>query len=185
MKLHIKNMVCDRCKMVVRDALEQHGLTPLAVSLGEVELSGRLSDAQKSEIGTSLKKLGFEIIDDKKLRTAEKIKTLIISLVHQQETALKVKLSDFLASELKQDYSALSNLFSQQTGNTIERFHILQKIERAKELLQYDELNLAEIASELRYSDPSHFTRQFKKVTGVTPSEFKASQSARTPLNRL
>lgn len=185
MKLHIKNMVCDRCKMVVRNEIGELGWNVLLVNLGEVEISENLSEAQKTQLDVSLQKFGFELIDDKKMRVAEKIKNLVISLVRQREMPLKINLSDYLSSALRQDYSALSNLFSQQTGNTIEQFHILQKVERAKELLEYDELNLAEIADELRYSSASHLSRQFKKATGQTPTEFKTSRVSRTPLNRL
>ena len=178
-------MVCDRCKMVVRNEIERHGWTPVAIDLGEVIIEETLTDTEKAQFDNSLKNLGFELIDDKKTRTVERIKNLVLSLVRRNYEGLKTNLSDYLASELAQDYSALSNLFSQQTGFTIEQYHILQKIERAKELLEYNELSLAQIASDLHYSSASHLTRQFKKVTGMTPTGFRASRVSRIPINRL
>ncbi|RZJ72304.1 AraC family transcriptional regulator [Flavobacterium sp.] len=185
MELRVKNMVCDRCKMVVRNTFEELGFAPVLVELGVVELSKSLSDAQKSRVDAALHKFGFELIDDKKTQTVEKIKNLIVGLVHQDSNALKVNLSDYLVSRINQDYSALSNLFSQQNGKTIEQFYILQKIERVKELLEYGEFNLNEIADNLNYSSASHLTRQFKKVTGQTPSEFRNSRGSRISLNEL
>lgn len=185
MNFRVKNMVCDRCKLVVRNTFEGLGFHPETVELGEVELGQNLSDEQKSSVDKALREFGFELIDDKKTRTVEKIRNLIVDLVHRKDNSLKVNLSDFLASEVNQDYSSLSNLFSQQTGTTIEQFHILQKIERVKELLEYGELNLNEIAYNLNYSSASHLTRQFKKVTGQTPSEFRNSRGNRTALDRL
>lgn len=173
MKLYIKNMVCSRCKMVVKSELQKLGLQLLSVDLGEVETAAPITAQQKSDIAEHLKNFGFELIDDKKSRTIDKIKTLIIELVHQQNAQLTTNLSDFLSSQLHQEYSVLSNLFSEVEGTTIEKYFILQKIERVKELLIYDEMSLSEIAFMLNYSSVAYLSNQFKKVTGLTPSHFK------------
>lgn len=179
MKLYIKNMVCDRCKLVVRRELEQLGLQPSAVALGEVNLPGELSDTQKQQIAATLKPLGFDLIDDKKSRIIERVKTLIVQLVHAQQNALQTNLSDYLSDQLNQDYTTISHIFSDVEGTTIEKYFIAQKIERVKELLVYDELTLSEIAYQLRYSSVAHLSNQFKKVTGLTPSHFKNIGAAR------
>lgn len=174
MKLYIKNMVCSRCKMVIKAHLENQGLRPLSVNLGEVEIEGDLSKGQLSQLDTSLKTLGFELIDDKKSQTIEKIKTAIVSLVHHSNNDLKTNLSSFITSQIHQDYNYLSNLFSEVEGTTIEKYFIAQRIERVKELLVYDELSLSEIANQLGYSSVAYLSNQFKKITGFTPSYFKS-----------
>lgn len=173
MKLYIKNMVCSRCRMVVKSELEKLGLQPLNVDLGEVEVVEEISEMQKKQIAEQLKLFGFELIDDKKSRTIEKIKTLIIDLVQNRNNELKTNLSDFLSEELHQDYNTLSNLFSEVENTTIEKYFIHQKIEKVKELLMYDELNLSEIAFQLNYSSVAHLSNQFKKVTSFSPTYFK------------
>lgn len=173
MKLYIKNMVCSRCKMVVKSTLEKYGLHIVSVDLGEVEMEGALSLHTKNEIAAELKLFGFEIINDKKSRTIDKIKTLIIDLIYQKNNEITTNLSDYLASQLMQDYNTLSNLFSEVENTTIEKFFINQKIERVKELLIYDEINLNEIADLLHYSSVSHLSNQFKKITGFSPTYFK------------
>lgn len=173
MKLYIKNMVCSRCKMVVKSELEKLGLQLLAVDLGEVEIVAPISAQLKSEIAERLKGFGFELIDDKKSRLIDKIKTLIIELVHQQNAQLNTNLSDYLSKNLAQDYSSLSNLFSEVEDTTIEKFFINQKIEKVKELLLYDELTLSEIAFQMNYSSVAYLSNQFKKVTGFSPSHYK------------
>lgn len=173
MKLYIKNMVCSRCKMVVKSELEKLGLHVLSISLGEVELEKECTQTQKQDLLERLRSLGFDLIDDKKNRTIERIKTILIDLVYTKNNALQVNLSDYLANDLAQDYSALSNLFSEIEGITIERYFIAQKIERVKELLTYDELTLSEIAIQLQYSNVAHLSNQFKKTTGFTPTYFK------------
>ncbi len=165
-------MVCSRCKMVVKSELEKLGLQLLAVDLGEVEVTP-ISERQKSEIAEHLKGFGFELIDDKKSRLIEKIKTLIIELVHQQNAQLNTNLSDYLSKNLAQDYSSISNLFSEVEDTTIEKFFINQKIEKVKELLLYDELTLSEIAFQMNYSSVAYLSNQFKKVTGFSPSHYK------------
>jgi AraC-like DNA-binding protein len=174
MKLYIKNMVCSRCKMVVRAELEKAGLGYTAVELGEVVLSGSPSGKQLDQLDSSLKLLGFELIDDKKSRIIEKIKNCIVELVHHSDRAIKTNLSEFIAGKLHYDYTYLSNLFSETEGTTIEKYFIAQRIEKVKELLVYDELSLSEIAGKLNYSSVAYLSGQFKKVTGLTPSFYKS-----------
>jgi YesN/AraC family two-component response regulator len=174
MKLYIKNMVCSRCKMVVKAQLESKGLRLLSVNLGEVEIEGDLSKDQLSQLNSSLKTLGFELIDDKKSQTIEKLKNLIVTLVHHTDHDIKTNLSSFITSQIHQDYNYLSNLFSEVEGTTIEKYFIAQRIERVKELIVYDELSLSEIAGQLGYSSVAYLSNQFKKVTGFTPSYFKS-----------
>lgn len=166
-------MVCRRCKMAVLSELEKLGIKPLLVELGEIELADQISDNEKSMLSTRLQLLGFELIDDKKSQIIERIKTLIIDLVHNRDNDLKTNLSVFIAADLGQDYSALSNLFSEVEGTTIEQYFISQKIERVKELLMYNELSLSEIAWQLNYSSVAHLSKQFKKITGLTPTFYK------------
>lgn len=173
MKLYIKNMVCSRCKMVVKSELEKLGLQLFSVELGEVETVNEISDFEKKEIINRLKLFGFELIDDKKSRTIEKIKTLIIDLVHKKNNHINTNLSDYIASHLLQDYNTISNLFSEVENTTIEKYFIQQKIEKVKELLMYDEMNLSEIAFQLNYSSVAHLSNQFKKTTGFSPTYFK------------
>ncbi len=180
-------MVCNRCVMTVREVFERQGLHPEKVALGEVVLREELSVSQKESIDKSLADLGFERIDDRKARLIESIKNKIIGIIHRSETVnLKFNWSKVLADELHYDYNYLSNLFSSVEGITLEQYIIRQKIERVKELLFYDELNLSEIAHRLGYSSVAHLSAQFKKVTGMTPSALKKSRSAgdaRKPLD--
>ncbi len=173
MKLYIKNMVCSRCKMVVKSELEKFGLHTISVDLGEVEIVETITDDTKNELAVHLKLFGFEIIDDKKSRIIDKIKTLIIDLVHNKNNEINTNLSDYLVSHIMQDYNTLSNLFSEVESTTIEKFFISQKIEKVKELLIYDEMNLSEIAFMLNYSSVAYLSNQFKKVTGFSPTYFK------------
>jgi len=186
MKLHIKNMVCDRCKMVVKAELEKLGYQPVSVELGEVVLEKELSLEEKTKISAILQTVGFELIDDKKSQLIEKIKNLIIDLVHRQNSSLKTNLSDYLSSQLSHDYNYITNLFSEVEGTTIEKYFIVQKIEKVKELLVYDELTLSEIAWQLNYSSVAYLSSQFKKVTGLTPSHFKNIKvQKRKPLDKV
>jgi len=173
MIIYLKNMVCNRCKMVVKSELEKLGLILLRVDLGEVEIKEMMSDDQKQLVSKQLKVLGFELIDDKKSRIIEKIKALIIDLVHVKNNEINVNLSEYISKELAQDYFTLSNLFSEIENTNIEKYFISQKIEKVKELLMYDELNLSEIAFQLNYSSVAHLSNQFKKVTGFSPTYFK------------
>jgi AraC-like DNA-binding protein len=186
MKLYIRNMVCNRCIMVVQSELEKMGYQPSSVTLGEVILENEITDQEKKQMDERLHSLGFAIIDDKKSQLIEKIKTLIIELVHQQNSHLKTNLSDWLISHLHHDYTYMTNLFSEVEGTTIEKYFIAQKIEKAKELLVYDELTLSEIAFQLNYSSVAHLSSQFKKVTGLTPSHFKKiREEKRKPLDKV
>ena len=188
MKLYIKNMVCDRCKLAVNNVLDDMALQPVSVQLGEVDLGDHeLLDAQLEDFRGRIEALGFELINDRKSRLIESIKKHIIALVRERDELEKVKLSDYLGEELHHDYTYLSNLFSAVEGVTIEQYFIHQKIERAKELLVYDELSLTEIAYRLGYSSLAHLSRQFKKVTGMTPSYFRQLRDARQrqPLDKL
>jgi AraC-like DNA-binding protein len=173
MKLYIKNMVCSRCKMVVKSVFENIGIFPIAVELGEVELKSDIPENQKKVLLKSLRSIGFDLIDDKKSKNIDKIKTLIIDLVQNKNNDLKSNLSDFLSQQLHQDYNTLSNLFSEVENTTIEKYFISQKIEKVKELIMYNELSLSEIAYSLNYSSVSHLSNQFKKVTGFSPTYFK------------
>lgn len=173
MKLYIKNMVCSRCKMIVKSELEKLGLQLFSVELGEVETITEISDLQKKEIAHHLKLFGFELIDDKKSRIIEKIKILIIDLVHNKNNNINTNLSDYIVGHLAQDYNTISNLFSEVENTTIEKYFINQKVEKVKELLMYDEMNLSEIAFQLNYSSVAHLSNQFKKVTGFSPTYFK------------
>lgn len=166
-------MVCNRCIMVVKSELEKFGLNAISVELGIATISENLDKEQQMLLNVNFVALGFEIIDDKKSRVVEKIKNLITDLVYFKDNDSKISLSEYIATAIGQDYSYISNLFSLQEKHTIEHYFILQKIERVKELIVYDELNLNQIAFQLNYSSPSHLSKQFKKVTGVTPTSFK------------
>jgi len=166
-------MVCIRCQMAVKSELENLGLHHTRVELGETEIMEELSAEQRETLGTSLKKIGLELLDDKKNIVVERITTLIIELVHFNDEQIKTNLSDYLAEKLNHNYTYLSNLFSEVKGTTIEKFYLWNKLERVKELLVYDELNLTEIAWKLHYSSVAHLSNQFKKMTGLTPSHFK------------
>ncbi|MCB0742162.1 MAG: helix-turn-helix transcriptional regulator [Chitinophagaceae bacterium] len=186
MTIYIKNMVCSRCKMVVKSLLEKINLHPLHVELGEVELQEQTIAPVKEHLKKELHSLGFDLLDNKKTQTIEKIKNLIIELIQQKENELSIPLSDYLSKTLQQDYSALSQLFSTVEGITIEKYYILQKIEKVKELLVYDTLSLSEIAFQLNYSSVAYLSNQFKKITGLTPSHFKKlGAMKRKPLEEL
>ena len=179
-------MVCDRCKMVVKTEFEKLGIRPLSVNLGEVDLNKDLNESEKLKLKEILQRLGFFLIDNKKSRLIERIKTLIIELVHQQNSELKTNLSDFLSSHLNHDYNYISTLYSEVEGTTIEKYFIAQKIERVKELIIYDEFSLSEIANLLNYSSVAYLSNQFKKVTGLTPSYFKSIKiNRRIPLDQV
>lgn len=184
--LFIKNMVCNRCIMVVKNELDNLSLKALDIQLGEVTLENELTPDEKDKLESALKRLGFEIIDDKKSRIIEKIKNIIIELVHHQNNDSKTNLSNILSDKLNHDYNYLSNLFSDVESTTIEKYFIAQKIEKVKELLVYDELTLSEIAFRLKYSSVAYLSNQFKKVTGLSPSHFKQiREDKRKPLDEV
>ena len=173
MKLYIKYMVSIRCKMVVKEELEKLGLRHVILNLGSVELIDNLTSTQRDVLKLELLKSGLELMDDKKAVLIEKIKNVIIEMVHYTDELPKVNYSDYISEKLGLDYTHISKIFSEVKGITIEQFIIAHKIERVKELLIYDELNLTQISYMLNYSSVSHLSRQFKKVTGLTPSFFK------------
>ncbi len=173
-KLYIKNMVCSRCRMVVRSELEKLGIHPITVELGEVEMAEQPSQNQLTLLDTSLHQLGFERIDDQKSRLIEKIKNIIVQLVHHSGETIDTNLSAYITSHIHHDYNYLSNLFSEVEGTTIEKYFIAQRIEKVKELLVYDELSLSQIADKLGYSSVAYLSNQFKKITGFTPTYFKS-----------
>jgi AraC-like DNA-binding protein len=182
-KLYIKYMVSIRCKMVVKAALDALGLYYGTVDLGEVEIRGNISGEQRDRLGLALRKSGLELMDDKRAMLIERIKNVIIEMVHYREELPKIKNSDYISEKLGHDYTYLANVFSEVTGTTIEHFIIAHKIERVKELLLYDELNLTEISYKLNYSSVAHLSNQFKKVTGLTPTFFKQlKRKRRIPL---
>ncbi|ANE49925.1 AraC family transcriptional regulator [Flavisolibacter tropicus] len=187
MHLYIKNMVCDRCIMAVRQELDKTDIEYKNIQLGEVELSKPLEEDQKEKLSESLNSLGFELLDDRKSALIAQIKSTIIKMVHANELVeSNKKLSVILSEKLGMDYHYISSLFSSIEGVTIEKYVILQRIERAKELLIYDELNLNEIADALGYSSVQHLSLQFKKVTGLTPTYFKQmKEKNRKPLDKI
>lgn len=184
--LFIKNMVCNRCIMAVRNELDKLGLSVKDIGLGEATIERQPTAEEKRKLDEALMALGFQLIDDKKSRAIEKIKNIIIELVHHQDSEVKTNLSALLSNKLHRDYNYLSNLFSEVEGTTIEKYFIAQKIEKVKELLVYDELSLSEIAFRLNYSSVAYLSNQFKKVTGLTPSHFKQiKDKKRQPLDEV
>lgn len=177
--MHIKYMVSNRCKIVVKEVLREMGLHFIIVDLGEVEIMETLSTEQKEELKASLLESGLELMDDRKAVLIEKIKNIIIELIHHSEETIKVNFSDYLAEKLNHDYTYLSNMFSEVQGTSIEQFIISHKVERIKELIIYDELNITEIAWKMNYSSVAHLSNQFKKVTGLSPSYFKQLKDKR------
>ncbi|MEI9920818.1 MAG: AraC family transcriptional regulator [Bacteroidota bacterium] len=183
--LFIKNMVCDRCRMSVKQVLDDMKVLYRRIDLGEVELANEITEILVGQFRERITPLGFELIEDRNSRVISKIKAGVIDLIRGNNTK-KIKLSAHLSEHLNKDYNTLSTLFSQVEGITIEQFFILQKIEYVKELLAYDELSLSEIAHKLQYSSVQHLSNQFKKVTGLTPSHFKSiGIGRRTPIDRI
>lgn len=173
-KLYIKNMVCDRCRRVVAEELSGLGYSVLNVSLGEAEIASSNKHINMEEIREVMAENGFELLDDRKAQLIEQVKLAVISLIHQQEMSeLQTNISDYIADKVGKDYNYLSTLFSSFEGVTIEKYLILQRIEKVKELLVYNELSLKEIAYQLGYSSVAHLSNQFKKITGLTPTHFK------------
>ncbi len=166
-------MVCIRCQIVVKSELEKLGLKYINVKIGEADIVEDILPEQLEQLDIALRKSGLLLMDNKKSVLVEKIKTAIIELVHYSEEQIKVNLSDYLSEKLNYDYTYLANLFSEVKGITIEKFYLTHKIEKVKELIVYDELNITEIAYKMHYSSVAHLSNQFKKITGLTPSHFK------------
>ncbi len=173
MKLFIKFMVSLRCKMVVMAELDKLGLFYRKVELGEVEIKGSITEDQRDLLKLALLKSGLMLMEDKDAILVEKIKSVVVEIIHYSEETVKINFSDYLSEKLNLNYTYLSNLFSETTGITIEQYIIAHKIERVKELLIYDQLTLTEISYQLNYSSVAHLSNQFKKVTGLTPSFYK------------
>lgn len=187
MILYIKNMVCDRCILIVRQQLDHLGLNTDAISLGKVTVSPEPDLLKLQQISAALQVLGFELIDKEKDQLIEQIKTQVIQIVHYSDlSALQQSPIQLVAQKLNKDYVYLSRLFSDNEGITIEKYIIQQKIEKVKELLEYGELNLNEISWQMGYSSSAHLSTQFKAVTGMAPSKYKAQPfAARKPLDQL
>lgn len=171
--LHVKNMVCPRCIDTVQDICYKLNIKINSIQLGEVVASAELSKAQKNDFGKALKAKGFELLEDQNSRLINQIKSIIIDQVHHQSETMKVNFSTLLCEQLSREYTSMSKLFSMVEGITIERYIMRQKVERVKEMLFYDELTLTEIAYKMSYSSVAHLSNQFKKETGMNPSEFK------------
>lgn len=172
-KLYIKNMVCPRCVMVVRQTLDELGIKYNYVKLGEVELKEKPIQSDKDSFAERLEKIGFSLIDDRKTRMIDQIKHIVIDQIQNPPQNDQYSWAELIAGELHYDYKYLSSLFSSVEGVTLEQYIIRQKIERIKELLIYDELTLSQIAYQLKYSSVAHLSGQFKKETGMSPSVFK------------
>ena len=173
MKIFIKNMVCHRCKMAVEEVFKNLKIEISSVELGEVETKNDLSNSELKNLSENLENIGFEILEDHVRKQIEKIKTVIIQKISQLDISENFILSEFLVDEFHKDYSSISKNFSQNENVTLEQYFILQKIEKTKELLFYNEFNLTEIAGKLGYKSVQHLSSQFKTSTGFTPSEFK------------
>jgi AraC family transcriptional regulator len=186
MHLYIKNMVCNRCILVVQQELDKLNIDNSKVALGEVETASEIPKEKREQLRRNLNALGFELLDNSKQQLIEKIKNIIVQQVHHTQEENKRNYSEILSKALHKDYSYLSSLFSEVEGITIEKYLINQKIEKVKELIIYDQLSLSEIAYQLGYSSVAHLSNQFKKVTGLTPSHFKKlGQNKRKPLDKI
>ncbi len=185
MILYIKYMVSLRCKMIVKEELKKMGLRYVVVDLGTVEVLEDISAINFAELKKNLLKFGLELLEDKKSVLIEKIKNVIIEMIHFMDEVPKVNYSDYISEKLHYDYTYLSNIFSEVKGITIQQFIIIHKIERVKELLLYDELNLTEISYKLHYSSVAHLSNQFKKITGLSPSYYKSLKLKRRNLENM
>lgn len=172
-------MVCIRCEMVLKSELEKLGLHYIDVKIGEANIAEDVSTEKLKLLDIALRKSGLQLMCDKKSVLVEKIKNSIIDLVHYTDEQIKVNLSDYLSEKLHYDYTYLANLFSEVNGITLEKFYLKHKIEKVKELIVYDNLSLSEIAYKMHYSSTAHLSNQFKRITGLTPSHFKALKNKR------
>jgi AraC-like DNA-binding protein len=186
MKLYVKYMVSNRCMMAVKEELKKLGLHFILVELGEVEVMENISTEQREELKRGLLTSGLELMDDKRAVLIERIKNTIVEMVHRSDEVIKINFSDYLSEKLNHDYTYLANLFSEVQGTTIEHFIISHKVERIKELIIYDELNITEIAWKMNYSSVAHLSNQFKKMTGFTPAYFrKLKDKRRSPIEDI
>lgn len=179
-------MISNRCKMVVKEELKNLGLHFIFVDLGEIEIMEDLTGEQRDQLKMALLPSGLELMDDKRAILIEKIKNVIIEMIHNLNDSIKVNHSDYISEKLKMDYTYLSNVFTEVKGITIQQYIIIHKIEKVKELMMYDELNLTEIAYQLNYSSVAHLSNQFKKITGFPPSHFKQlKEKRRCPIEEI
>jgi AraC-like DNA-binding protein len=183
--LHIKNMVCNRCIKVIQEEFEKNGIQISDIQLGKIELTCQLTDNQLMIVKQIIKENGFELLDEKKNQIVNLIKTTIINRVHYDKDSLDINFSEYLSSKIGYEYSYLSKQFSLFEGTTIEKYIIKQKIEFAKELIEYGKLSLKEVSFKLGYSSVQYFSNQFKKVVGVSPSEYKKSNLSRVGLDQV
>jgi AraC-like DNA-binding protein len=179
MKLYIKNMVCRRCKIIVKDELDKIGINYVTVELGEVTIKKKITSAQHTKLFDALQRSGLELIDDKKNELIEKLKMAIVDLEHYSDEDLKTSFSDYISLNVNDNFISLNTLFAEIEGITIEKYIIKNKIELVKELLMYDDLNLAEIALKMHYSNAAQLSGQFKSITGLTPSHFRQLRHTR------
>ncbi|MGC4102081.1 AraC family transcriptional regulator [Ferruginibacter sp.] len=179
MKLYIKNMACDCCRVLVKEEIEKLGLSPVNIDLGEAEIKEQISPAQKEELNDAIKKAGLEVIEDKRGILLEKIKKVMYDYTHHYSEKQRTNFSTYLSKQLHYDYSYLANFFSEMQATTIEQYLISLKIDKVKELLVLSDLTLTQIADELQYSSVAHLSAQFKKVTGLTPTHFKQLKEKR------
>ena len=183
--LYIKNMVCPRCIDTVKDILDELEIKTSSIELGEVNTSTQITSDQKTQLEELLAARGFELLQDQKSKLIGQIKSIIVDRIHHDKQGLNVNFSTLISEKLNQEYSSLSRLFSSVEGTTIERFILKQKIERVKELIFYNELTFSEIAHQMDYSSVAHLSAQFKKETGMTPSQFKKQRPDRKSIDSL
>lgn len=179
MKIFIKNMVCSRCEMAVSQIFQNLGIPTVSVELGSVVTYDDLSQKQSAKLNDELQKIGFEILEDQSKKQIEQTKNLIIQKIAELDIPENFILSEFLSNKMHRDYSSISKLFSQNQGITLEQFFILQKIEKVKELLFYNEFSLTEIAGKLGYKSVQHLSSQFRNITGFSPTEFRKNKNSR------
>ena len=180
MKLYIKNMVSHRCKMMVKEELVNMDLEYAAIELGMIELMENINSKQHDQLKENLFKSGLELLDDKKSILVERIRNVVIEMIHYSGDLPKRNYSDYISEKLQHDYTYLANIFSEVHGITLQHFIINHKIEKVKELLLYNEMNLTDISFQLHYSSVAHLSNQFKKTTGLSPSFFKEMNQKRS-----
>jgi YesN/AraC family two-component response regulator len=186
MNLYIKNMVSHSCILLVKAELNKLDIPFTAVNLGEIRIDGTVDLSSYQQFVEAMQEIGFEVLQCKKKILVERIKNIVVESVHHTEDKLKFRFSDYICSKLNYNYKYLSNLFSEEQGITIEKYMIAQRIERVKELMAYEELNLNEIAFRVHYSSASHLSKQFKKITGISPSDYKKlTDKVLTPLEQV